>query len=633
MTPASRCSHRHWTNGWTRWKPSSVPSSCPPRTGSWRGRGGRLHSPGTTGPTWGTAEQWDRAASGARPTSRIAEEQPWLAVVRDVAARQGFFHWELEFAPVFGRGGFDLQVGNPPWVRPRGDVDALLAEFDPWWALAQKPSEQQRRERRDRTLQYPGAAELVLDGSVDTVATAAYVGSPVCYPVLNGLQPDFYRCFMAQTWTHASRVGTTGLIHLESHFTDEKAGAPAPGNLSSTSATLAVHQRAATLRNPASEELWRQHLRPAMSRHGFFECFRALSPRDCRTIQGAFRGRRGPPGFKDDDGHWDLRPHAERVVTVTDGVLQVWRDVLEESTVPVGQTRMLYTVNSEVAHVLATLAAAPPRVGDVRTALFSRMGRIYRPEEGSIRAALGGPPGRWIDAILQGPPHIYGNHPIYKIPPNPTMKNHLDWSAVDLESLSPTAVPVTAYKPAGDKAVYDAAYTHWDGDPARDHYRVAWRRMAANTGERTLIPALIPPGVCACAPPVTSAGVSAVGDLVRLQAMLGSLLADFSVRASPKGDIHGSTVSRLAVPDLEHPLWPQAALRTLRLNCVTAAYGGDLWRECWDPAYMQDSFVLGGTPRSTWVRSGRSGPPRLPPRCGGRWIGGRRRWRSTHWSR
>jgi hypothetical protein len=51
-------------------------------------------------------------------------------VCERIADQQGFFHWELDFATVFARGGFDIQVGNPPWVRPRSDEDALLAEGD-----------------------------------------------------------------------------------------------------------------------------------------------------------------------------------------------------------------------------------------------------------------------------------------------------------------------------------------------------------------------------------------------------------------------------------------------------------------------------------------------------------------------
>ncbi|WIY84201.1 hypothetical protein QQ658_06515 [Propionimicrobium sp. PCR01-08-3] len=82
-------------------------------------------------------ENFQLAGAGAADhVSQVIEAHPWLQVCENVAAQQGFFHWELNLAPVFGRGGFDLQVGNPPWVRPRGDVEALLAEGNPWWMLA-----------------------------------------------------------------------------------------------------------------------------------------------------------------------------------------------------------------------------------------------------------------------------------------------------------------------------------------------------------------------------------------------------------------------------------------------------------------------------------------------------------------
>src|SRR5699024_606415 len=99
-----------------------------------------------------------------------------------------------------------------------------------------------------------------------------------------------------------------------------------------------------------------------------------------------------------------------------------------------------------------------------------------------------GRPASWRDVILQGP-HLHVNASFYKAP-NATMKSNKDWSLVDLETLPPDAIPITSYKPSGSRAQYDAAYTHWGeqrDDPARDHYRVAWRAMAANTGERTLI--------------------------------------------------------------------------------------------------------------------------------------------------
>jgi hypothetical protein len=179
---------------------------------------------GTTWDELGQYESLDLGFASAMRVDAVRGEHPWLTVCERIAEQQGFFHWELLFAPVFARDGFDLQLGNPPWVRPRSDVDALLAEGDPWWQLALKPSEQERQVRRARTLMLPGIRELVLDGAADMAVTAAFVGSVEQYPHLAGLQPDLYRCFMERTWQHTSSRGSIGLIHPEKHFTDEKAG-------------------------------------------------------------------------------------------------------------------------------------------------------------------------------------------------------------------------------------------------------------------------------------------------------------------------------------------------------------------------------------------------------------------------
>jgi Eco57I restriction-modification methylase len=189
----------------------------------------RKNSKGMT--TLGAATNWEDLNdaedlnldfAGAVNVEEVLKNHPWLKVCDTVAEQQGFFHWELDFATVFTRGGFDLQLGNPPWVRPRTDVDALMAEGDPWWQLALKPSETARQHMRQETLALDGMLDLVIDGTTDIVVTAEYLGSQE-YPLLAGLQPDLYRCFMEQTWEHMSRIGVVSLIHPESHFSDDNA--------------------------------------------------------------------------------------------------------------------------------------------------------------------------------------------------------------------------------------------------------------------------------------------------------------------------------------------------------------------------------------------------------------------------
>ncbi len=115
--------------------------------------------------------------------------------------------------------------------------------------------------------------------------------------------------------------------------------------------------------------------------------------------------------------------------------------------------------------------------------------------------------------------------------------------------------------------------------------------VSANTGERTLIPAIIPPGAAHVHPVSSAAPESLAGpDVVDLQVAVCTLLADFAVRSVPKGDIHLSTLQRLPRPNPDHPLTLSARLRTLRLNCVTDAYS-DLWRDCFNSALLSDAWT------------------------------------------
>ena len=75
---------------------------------------------------------------GMDPFYRLPERFPWLDTVADIATQQGFFHWELRFASVLADGGFDIQVGNPPWVRPIWEEDTILAEYEPWFELQER---------------------------------------------------------------------------------------------------------------------------------------------------------------------------------------------------------------------------------------------------------------------------------------------------------------------------------------------------------------------------------------------------------------------------------------------------------------------------------------------------------------
>ncbi len=169
------------------------------------------------------AEQQERAFGQMRPVADVLEAHPWLGECGLLSATEGFFHWELTFGPVFAcSGGFALQLGNPPWVRPIWDDALVLAEDDAWFGISDKPSVADVRDRRDALL---GLGKLrYLNARAAMAGLSEHLGSAVDRPLLAGTQPDLYRCFMDRTWRSAAPNGVVGLIHPESHFTEARAG-------------------------------------------------------------------------------------------------------------------------------------------------------------------------------------------------------------------------------------------------------------------------------------------------------------------------------------------------------------------------------------------------------------------------
>ncbi len=526
------------------------------------------------------AEELELRFSGARRVAELQEEHPWLRVAKRVADEQGFFHWELDFATVFARGGFDLQVGNPPWVRPTADVNALLAEGDPWWSLSKKPSEAAKRARRPETLARPGMRNLVIDGTAEQIVQSELLSDSTVYPLLSG-QPDLYRAFMCQVWEHQKPSGTSGLIHMDTHFTDAKT----PNLRVAAYRHLRRHWgfvNEMRLFDIPNLVWYGVHIYSTEQDPSFLHAASLYHP---DTVARSLKhdGSGEEPGSKDPHtGTWDLRPHASRIQRVDERMLRTWQAVTEADDWR--SAPMVSTVNSAAARTLETLSHNQ-RIGSLGLQFSAGWHETADFEKGRFVKVWG--PASWEEAILQGP-HLHVSTPLYK-QPNRTMANHRDWTSTDFEALPADAQPVTQYKPAGDRATYDRLYTHWGTTSSSEFYRLAWRQMAANTGERTLIPAIIPPGPTYVF--TIHGAATAVKHTPILAASASSLLADFMIRSSPKAHILPASFTRIPTLPPEHRLTQLIALRTLRLNCLTDAYA-DLWSECWDEAFLEDGPIL-----------------------------------------
>ena len=67
---------------------------------------------------------------------------PRLGASRAQASRARAFHWPLEFADIFDRGGFDVVLGNPPWERIKIQEQEFFASREP--EIAEAPNKAAR---------------------------------------------------------------------------------------------------------------------------------------------------------------------------------------------------------------------------------------------------------------------------------------------------------------------------------------------------------------------------------------------------------------------------------------------------------------------------------------------------------
>ncbi len=236
------------------------------------------------------------------------------------------------------------------------------------------------------------------------------------------------------------------------------------------------------------------------------------------------------------------------------------------------------------------------------------------------------------DQLILSGPHFYVGTPCNKTPREVCEANsHYD--VLDLTHLPDDYLPRTNYTPDcepiayrdrtpkvpwGDRLPYFVFWYKWfcaivptadedvldwwfllndviennrgDRLPVTEFYRLAARGMLSQSGERTYIPAIVPPGVGHIHGVQTTAFQN--NDLLIQTVCFGSsIVADFYIKTTGRSNLH-FTWENFPVIECTFAI----RIRTLALNCLTTHYT-DLWSDCWNPAFQQDTWSKLNDPR------------------------------------
>lgn len=517
-----------------------------------------------------------------------------LAVARDIAESNHFFHWELEFADVFeARGGFDLILGNPPWIKLEWNEQAVLSDTDPRFIIKNLTADQTAR-RRGEALERDAARNAYYSEYVSTTGQKNYLNVTQNYPLLKGQQTNLYKCFLPQAWSFTKKDGISAFVHPDGVFNDPKGGVLR----SACNIRLRMHfqfvNEMKLFAGVHHQTVFSLNSYGCEQNEPNFDSISNLF--ETETIEQCYQSDgSGPlPGIKTKQGNWEVRGHRDRIVHIGRQQLETFAALIGSDS---WESARLLTVHATpLMEVLGRIAHFPKTMRDDD---FSIVGSECWHETGAQKddtiVDKPGFPSSANESIYAGA-NIGLANPILQCT-RPVYENNSSYDRVDLNWIDDDYRLRTRYHRKCSQEQYLARSPKLDdGRQFSMFYHLAFRHMAPCTGERTVQGAILTPGqmwihgVLGCY--VSSSESVWLNQRTRssyrllawLEGCISSLPIDYCMRASGKTNLAVEIIRLL--PVIDGPLTDEVVCRALLLNCLTSDYA-DLWEDAWKPEFTR----------------------------------------------
>jgi hypothetical protein len=515
---------------------------------------------------------------------KLKAEFQRLRQVEAVAKRIRPLHWDLEFADLLKRGGFDLIVGNPPWLKVEWEEKGVIGDRDPMVLIRKVSASELVKRRRDTLAANPDLQAAYLEEFEGQNGSQTFLNAAANYLLLKGSQTNLFKCFLPQSWRVTSGHGVQGFLHPEGVYDDPKGGALREILYQRLRSHFQFENELILFPIGGTRRFGINIYGPTRT-PSFIHLANVFSP---KAIDSCFShdGCGMVPGIKTDEGKWNTAGHRQRLIPVGEQALALFAQLYDDPGTSALQARLPALHSQQLQSVLEKLADAPQRLGDLQGeyVALEMWHETNAQKDGTIRrdtTFIKDP----AELVLSGP-HFYVGLPLYKTPRSIcTEKGHYD--CLDLTHIPNDYLPRTNYRPDLVAAKYSALIPRvsWgDKKPVTDFYRVVSRKMLSQSGERTLISAIEAPRTSHTSG-CYSHTLKERSLLPQLAVIFSSIPCDFFVKTTGKSNLMDDTAGRFPLPRVG----AGAIIRSLALNCLTTYYS-DLWSECWNDSFGQQHW-------------------------------------------
>ncbi len=517
-------------------------------------------------------------------------------LVRRYSEQYHFFHYELEFIEVFReKNGFDLAVGNPPWIKVSFEEKGLISELFPEVEIRKTTAPQVRRMQSD-FLEDETRRESYFDEQIESDVSAIFMNAVQNYPLLKGQQTNLYKCILENGLRWINPQGYLGLIHPEGVY-DDPNGYPLREEIYQR---LKYHfqfkNELMLFTEIDHHNIYGIHIYNGQkSKVKFLSISNLFHP---STIDASFvhNGSGVVGGYKTKNEQtgrfeWNIKPHPSRVVRIDEETLKIFARTFENSDN--WQGAKLVSIHArEIIDVIQKIGKFPNTVEHTENIISECWHETEAVNKGYIQRETRFPNIDQFEMIYSGP-HLYNANPLYKSPKEICIIHH-DYDIIDFSKIDENYLPRTNYIPLNVTAGYastikgfqkaNGSYDNW-----LEYYKVAFRKMLSQAGERTLSGAIIPPKT-AHVNGLISISFKYNLELVEFAGLTTSLTFDFYIKTLGTSNLTDSRMSGLPL-GITDRYKPALFVRTLLLNCLNKYYA-PLWEESWQDAFAEEQWSV-----------------------------------------
>jgi hypothetical protein len=442
--------------------------------------------------------------------SNIFYQSKRINLVQQYAKNQRFFHYQLEFLEVFiERGGFDVIVGNPPWVKLQFDEKGIISENFPEVMIRKTSSSQVRKKLPTYFDKTTDLKPTYLSEYTDTESSATFLNAIQNFPLLKGQQTDLYKCVLENGFNLIAPQGMMGLVHPESIY-DDPNGKPLRKAIY---LRLKYHFQFVNVLHLFKEILhWitygiNVYSGKSEKEISFTSINNLFHP---STIKSSIihDGKGLPEGIKRKEVRddiitfsWNTNPHKDRIIQFDIDKLKILAKTFEDSDD--WQTAKLVSIHAQsIITILNKLSLFSSKVRDFENMTSEGWHETNAQDKGIIKRQTKYANLDEYEMIYSGP-HLFVGNPYYKNPTEHCTK-HLDYDVIDLTEIDEDYTARANYTPIESlegfqRRIDGLNIIKYDikGKPVYDnwidYYKVAFRKMVGSSSERTLSGAIIPP--------------------------------------------------------------------------------------------------------------------------------------------